>query len=90
MLIVYSKNNCPYCVQAKSQLKNAEVEFIEVNIEQDAEARDFILSQGHRTMPQIYQDGKLFVEGGAQGLARLGKTELREKCGMVDLGNMTI
>jgi glutaredoxin len=78
-VIVYSKNNCPYCVQAKNQLKNAEVDFIEVNIEEDLEARDFIIGQGHRTMPQIYKDGKLFVEGGAQGLAKLSRTELKEK-----------
>ncbi len=28
----------------------------------------FMISQGHRTMPQIYQDDEIFVEGGFQGL----------------------
>jgi hypothetical protein len=29
-----------------------------------------VLSKGHRTVPQIYQDGELLVEGGFQGLQR--------------------
>lgn len=87
-VIVYSKNNCPYCVMAKNTLKNADVEFIEVNIEEDVEARDFIIGQGHRTMPQIYKDGKLFVEGGAQGLAKLSREQIKEKA--VDFSNFTL
>jgi len=90
MLTVYSKNNCPFCVQAKTQLTNADITFTEINIEEDVEARDFIIGQGHRTMPQIYKDGKVFVEGGAQGLAKLSKVELKEKVGIVDLGNSSI
>jgi hypothetical protein len=30
--------------------------------------RDFVLSEGHRTVPQIYQNGELFVEGGYTGM----------------------
>ena len=61
MLTIYSKNNCGYCVQAKSLLKNNDIPFEEINIEEDADQMQFILSEGHRTMPQIYKDGKLFV-----------------------------
>lgn len=70
MITVYSKNNCPYCVQAKSLLQLKGVEFEEVKIDEDVGAKDFILTEGHRTVPQIYQDGKLLVEGGFQGLKR--------------------
>jgi glutaredoxin len=70
MITVYSKNNCPFCVQAKSLLQLKGVEFEEVKIDEDSEAREFVLSEGHRTVPQIYQDGKLLVEGGFQGLKR--------------------
>jgi glutaredoxin 3 len=70
MITVYSKNNCPYCVQAKNLLKLKGVEFEEIRIDQDSEAREFVLGEGHRTVPQIYQDGKLLVEGGYQGLSK--------------------
>jgi glutaredoxin 3 len=70
MITVYSKNNCPYCVQAKNLLTARGVTFQEVKIDEDAEAKEFIVKEGHRTVPQIYQDGKLLVEGGYTGLAK--------------------
>jgi glutaredoxin len=70
MIQVYSKNNCPYCTQAKNLLRSRGVAFEEINIEEQPEAREFILAEGHRTMPQIYQDGKLLVAGGYMGLAK--------------------
>jgi glutaredoxin 3 len=70
MVTVYSKNNCPYCTQAKNLLKSRGVAFEEINIEERPEAREFILAEGHRTMPQIYQDGKILVAGGYMGLAK--------------------
>lgn len=72
MITVYSKNNCPFCVQAKNLLKLKGLEYQEVKIDEDASAREFVLSQGHRTVPQIYKDGALLVEGGYQGLAKQG------------------
>jgi glutaredoxin 3 len=70
MITVYSKNNCPFCVQAKNLLKLKGVEFEEVKIDENNEAREFVLTEGHRTVPQLYKDGKLLVEGGYQGLAK--------------------
>ena len=71
MLTIYSKTVCPYCVQAKNYLKSKNINFREINIEQDAEAREFIINQGLRTMPQIFMDGKIFVEGGWAGLSKM-------------------
>ena len=70
MITVYSKNNCAFCVQAKNLLASKGVEYTEVKIDEDADARAFVLGEGHRTVPQIYQDGRLLVEGGFQGLAK--------------------
>lgn len=70
MVTVYSKNNCPYCVQTKNLLTLKGINYTEVKIDEDADAKEFVVSEGHRTVPQIYQDGKLLVEGGYQGLAR--------------------
>jgi glutaredoxin len=51
---MYSKNNCPYCVKLKNQLTSWNVEFNEVNIEQDKDAKNFVVDQGHRTVPILY------------------------------------
>lgn len=83
MLTVYSKANCPFCDQAKNLLKLKNIEFEEVRVDLVPEAREFIVNEGHRTVPQIYKDGKVFVQGGYQGLARLTESELREKANAV-------
>jgi len=82
MLTVYSKNNCPFCVQAKNLLQLKGIEYEEIKIDEVPEAREFVLAEGHRTVPQIYKDGKLFVQGGYQGLSRLTESELKERAGI--------
>jgi len=79
MLTVYSKNNCPYCEKAKQLLRNKNINHEVIMIDEDPEAREWLIAQGHRTAPQIYQNGKLFVEGGYQGLAKLPDEELFNK-----------
>jgi glutaredoxin len=74
MIVVYSKNNCSFCTQAKNLLNKHGVAFTEVRIDEDDEAREFIVQQGHRTVPQIYRDGAILVEGGYTGLAKQPET----------------
>ena len=88
MLTVYSKTVCPFCVNAKNYLKSKDIAFEEINIEENEEARQFILDKGHRTVPQIYFKGKLFVEGGFQGLSKLTQTDIRERMNLTDLGTL--
>ena len=68
MITVYSKNNCPYCTRAKALLELNDIEYTEINIEQDANARKRIVEAGLRTVPQIYIDDQL-LPGGYNGLA---------------------
>lgn len=77
MLTVYSKNHCPFCDQAKALLKNKNIPYEEIKIDESPEAREFVLAEGHRTVPQIYKDGKVFVEGGFQGLRKLTEDQLK-------------
>lgn len=72
MLTVYSKNNCPFCDRATALLESRGVEFKTVKIEDDPDAREFLVDQGLRSVPQIFKDG-ILLPGGYQGLA--GKTE---------------
>jgi glutaredoxin len=88
MLTLYTKDNCGYCLQAKALLKNNDVPFEEVNIESAEDARNFIINEGHRTMPQIYREGKLFVEGGYQGLSDMGVDTIKTKLGLTSLGSL--
>ena len=88
MLTLYTKDNCGYCLQAKSLLKNNDIPFEEVNIETVEDARNFIITEGHRTMPQIYREGKLFVEGGYQGLSAMGVDTIKTKLGLTSLGSL--
>lgn len=83
MLTIYSKTQCPNCVNAKNFLNAKGIEFEEKNIEEDHEAREFILDQGHRSVPQIYFGHRLFVEGGWAGLSKMTKEEIQES---IDFG----
>ena len=56
MLTMYSKNNCSYCVKLKNQLDLWGVQYEEVNIEQDTNAKNFVVEQGHRTVPILYNE----------------------------------
>ena len=67
-LTVYTKNGCGYCDMLKMMLNKKEYEYDVINIDEDAEAKEFVINEGHRTMPQVYKDGELFVEGGFTGM----------------------
>jgi glutaredoxin-like protein NrdH len=81
MLTLYSKPACPFCDQAKNYLHSQAVQFEVIDITEDAEAMNFIKEQGHRTVPQIYKNSELFVEGGWMGLSKLGRHKLLEMLG---------
>jgi glutaredoxin 3 len=89
MLTVYSKTVCPYCVNAKNFLRAKDIPFEEINIEDSDEARQFIIDKGHRTVPQIYYQGKLFVEGGFQGLSKMSEHDIRDRMNLTsNLGTL--
>lgn len=77
MLTVYSKANCPFCDKAKYLLETKGVQFEEVRIDLDSTAREFLIAQGHRSVPQIYKDGTVFVEG-FKGLSALDDTVFQQ------------
>jgi glutaredoxin 3 len=78
-LIVYSKDFCPYCVKAKKYLEALAIPYVEKNVGLDQELREWLKSQGHRTVPQIYLGDKLFVAGGCDGLMKLTKDDILAK-----------
>ena len=87
MLTMYTRTTCQYCSQAKHLLKSKNIAFEEVNVDKDPTAREFLVGQGHRTVPQIYKGEELFVEGGYQGLVKLSDEELFNKLGDSNVSN---
>ena len=60
MLTMYSTTWCGYCSRLKSQLDREGIPYTEVNIEQDAEAAQFVMSVngGNQTVPTVrFEDG---------------------------------
>lgn len=78
-LTVYSMMGCTQCVHAANYLTTKEIPHDVVKLENSPAAWEFIKKEGHRSMPQIYLNGTLFVEGGYQGLAKMSKEEILKK-----------
>ena len=58
--IVWSKNQCPFCDQAKSLLKLKGIEYEERNINNGWDREDLLAAvPGARSVPQIFLDDKL-------------------------------
>ena len=57
---------------AKNWLNGKGIAYEEINIDNETSAREFVISEGHRTMPQIYVDGKSI--GGYQQLIQLNES----------------
>jgi len=82
MLIVYSKNHCPFCVQTKKWLEMKGIDYEEINVEQDPAKMAWLKAQGHRSVPQIYtEDDRLFIENGFTGLSKLSDEEIQQRLG---------
>jgi glutaredoxin len=53
-LILYTQNDCLYCEIMKAKLKDWGYNWDEVNISYTPGSKDFMKSEGHRTVPQLY------------------------------------
>jgi len=77
MLTIYTKPACPACERVKHYLTTNNIQFETVDITQDANAKQFMIESGYRMVPQIFNDGKIFVEGGAIGLMALTPAQIK-------------
>lgn len=62
MIKIYSQPNCAHCNILKNELKNNNIEFEDINIIEDSNARDEIISQGLRFVPVI-KIGEKYIQG---------------------------
>lgn len=78
-ITMFSKNNCPACVKAAALLDSYNIPYSVVKIDEDADAKAFLLGEMHRSVPQFYVEGKLFAPGGLSWLEKLERQELYDK-----------
>lgn len=75
---IYTTRFCPYCSTAKALLKRKGVAFTEINLSQEHERRDEMITRanGRMTVPQIFI-GDLHVGGSDElhALERTGKLD---------------
>ena len=53
MPTVYTKNNCHLCSLTKRALRQRGVPFVEVNVDEDAGAREMLVAKGFKQMPVV-------------------------------------
>ena len=54
-IIIYSSENCPYCVRAKQLLQQKGANYTEIRVDlDDAKREEMMARSGRRTVPQIF------------------------------------
>lgn len=71
MITIYGKSGCVYCERAKDYLMLNDIKYEYINIEDDGEALNFIINNGHKTVPQCYENNKCI--GGYEDLVKYTK-----------------
>lgn len=75
-LLVYTKQGCRGCVEAKNFLDDLEIPYTEVDVESNTNGADFLIQQGDKFLPQFYASGKKFVPGGWKSLKTMRQNEI--------------
>ncbi|CAM3963226.1 glutaredoxin family protein [Catellicoccus marimammalium] len=55
---LYTKNQCPQCMLMKRFLTEHQLDFEEINIEEDESAKDYLLENQIRQVPAVFIDGE--------------------------------
>jgi len=58
---VFTSSTCPYCTSVKEYFKEKGIDYEELNVSSDPEARKELMSQGFMGVPVIIIDGEAMV-----------------------------
>lgn len=62
MIKVFTTNSCPWCVKAKSYLQKKGVDYTELNVQDDMNAREEMVSKSKQMgVPVLYINGTIIV-----------------------------
>jgi mycoredoxin len=70
-IVMYTTAWCPDCRRAKFFMKRKDIQFLEIDVNEDQKAESFVkkLSNGNRSVPTIiFPDGSIMVEPSTQDL----------------------
>jgi glutaredoxin 3 len=71
-IVMYTKEHCPYCDNAKAFLKSKQLAFTEIRVDLDsAKLAEMIKLSGRRSVPQIFVNDQAI--GGFDDMALLAK-----------------
>ena len=71
---VYSTATCPYCVTLKEFLKEKKIEFEDIDIGEDVEAREEMINKsGQMGVPVVEIDGQIIVGFDKEKISQLLK-----------------
>ena len=63
MVTVFSKNNCYSCKMTKRWLEEHDIDFVEVNTDDDLSALNFLIENNLRTLPVVMIEDELLTMG---------------------------
>ena len=58
---IYTSNTCVFCKAAKQYFNDNDIEFTELNIDENPDAVEYLVSKGYRGVPVINIDGEDIV-----------------------------
>lgn len=62
MIKIYTTDSCPWCDKAKSYLKAQNLEFTELNVQDDMEARDEMIKKSRQmSVPVLDINGTIII-----------------------------
>ena len=63
MIKVYTTDSCPWCDKAKNYLKSQNLEYTELNVQDDMEARDEMIKKSRQMgVPVVDIDGNIIID----------------------------
>lgn len=63
MIKIYTKNNCMPCKMTKNWFKDKGHTFTEVNVDDNLDGLNELLTMNLRTLPVVFKDGELVSMG---------------------------
>ena len=70
---IYTSNTCVFCKAAKQYFTENNLEFTELNVDENPDAVEYLVSKGYRGVPVINIDGEDIVGFDKQAIeAKLG------------------
>lgn len=63
MITVYTKNDCVQCKMTKNLLKNKNIKYMEINVEDNDSVRNRLKEQGIKQMPAVFEGSNFLFSG---------------------------